>query len=186
MGTKGLSVVGSPRLSRHPDGAAEGVARIEASLAGPGPFGFGAQFQIFGLDGVVLPKRRKGKRTDGLWEHTCLEVFLKPEGGEHYFEFNFAPSTLWAAYALDGYREGMRPLHMGAPSMIASRLDDSFLLRAQFDWRGYENVRRWRVGLSAIIETESGARSFWALAHPPGEPDFHHPDCFALELPRAG
>jgi len=23
------------------------------------------------------------------------------------------------------------------------------------------------------------------LAHPPGKPDFHHPDCFALELPPA-
>ena len=27
--------------------------------------------------------------------------------------------------------------------------------------------------------------SYWALAHPPGKPDFHHPDCFALELPAA-
>jgi hypothetical protein len=23
------------------------------------------------------------------------------------------------------------------------------------------------------------------LAHPPGKPDFHHSDCFALELPAA-
>ena len=183
MGSKGLNVVGSPRLLRHPDGAPDGVARIEASLAGPGPNGFGAQFLISGLDGVVLPKRRKGERTDGLWEHTCVEVFLKPEGGERYFEFNFAPSTHWAAYELDGYREGLRPLHMGAPSMIASRMGDSFLLRAQFDWRGHEKVKRWRVGLSAIIETAGGERSFFALTHPPGEPDFHHPDCFALTLP---
>ena len=43
--------------------------------------------------------------------------------------------------------------------------------------------RDWRAGLSAIIEEADGTKSYWALAHPPGKPDFHHPDCFALELP---
>ena len=28
-----------------------------------------------------------------------------------------------------------------------------------------------------------GGISYWALAHPPGKPDFHHPDSFALTLP---
>lgn len=40
----------------------------------------------------------------------------------------------------------------------------------------------WRVGLSAVIEETDGTKSYWALRHPPGKPDFHHPDCFALEL----
>jgi hypothetical protein len=40
----------------------------------------------------------------------------------------------------------------------------------------------WRLGLSAIIEEASGRRSYWALAHPPGKPDFHHPDSFALRV----
>ena len=43
----------------------------------------------------------------------------------------------------------------------------------------------WRLGLSAVIEDTSGGKSYWALAHPPGKPDFHHADCFALELPPA-
>ena len=38
------------------------------------------------------------------------------------------------------------------------------------------------IGLSAVIEEEGGRKSYWALAHPPGPPDFHHPDCFTLEL----
>jgi hypothetical protein len=41
----------------------------------------------------------------------------------------------------------------------------------------------WHVGLSAVIEETNGRKSYWALCHPPGKPDFHHPDCFALELP---
>jgi hypothetical protein len=40
----------------------------------------------------------------------------------------------------------------------------------------------WRLGLSALIEETSGRKSYWALAHPPGKPDFHHADCFAHEF----
>jgi hypothetical protein len=41
----------------------------------------------------------------------------------------------------------------------------------------------WRVGVSAVVENADSSLSYWALRHPPGKPDFHHPDCFALELP---
>lgn len=40
-----------------------------------------------------------------------------------------------------------------------------------------------KFGLSAVVEETDGTKSYWALRHPPGVPDFHHPDCFALELP---
>ena len=43
----------------------------------------------------------------------------------------------------------------------------------------------WRLGLSAVVETGEGL-SYWALAHAPGRADFHHRDCFALELPATG
>jgi hypothetical protein len=43
----------------------------------------------------------------------------------------------------------------------------------------------WRLGLSAVIEEVGGDISHWALAHPPGKADFHHSDCFTLELPAA-
>jgi hypothetical protein len=38
-----------------------------------------------------------------------------------------------------------------------------------------------RLGLSALIEDSDGGKSFWALAHPPGAPDFHHADNFVDE-----
>jgi hypothetical protein len=41
---------------------------------------------------------------------------------------------------------------------------------------------RLRLGLTAVIEQANLAKSYWALAHPPGEPDFHHRDGFALTL----
>jgi hypothetical protein len=41
---------------------------------------------------------------------------------------------------------------------------------------------RLSVALSAVIEDNRGMLSYWALKHPPGKPDFHHRDGFALEI----
>ncbi len=40
-----------------------------------------------------------------------------------------------------------------------------------------------KLALSAVIEETDGTKSYWALAHPPGKPDFHHHTCFAATLP---
>jgi hypothetical protein len=40
----------------------------------------------------------------------------------------------------------------------------------------------WHVGLAAVVEETNGCLSYWALTHPPGKPDFHHRDSFALAL----
>jgi hypothetical protein len=34
-----------------------------------------------------------------------------------------------------------------------------------------------------VIEAADGGKSYWALAHPPGRPDFHHAAGFAAHLP---
>ena len=39
------------------------------------------------------------------------------------------------------------------------------------------------AAFSAVIEETDGTNSYWALAHPPGKPDFHHPSCFDATLP---
>jgi hypothetical protein len=44
---------------------------------------------------------------------------------------------------------------------------------------------RGPLGLSVIVEDIDGNRSFWALAHPPGAPDFHHAACFTAQVPPA-
>jgi len=42
-----------------------------------------------------------------------------------------------------------------------------------------------RIALSAVVEDADRRLSYWALAHPLANPDFHHPDAFALRLERA-
>lgn len=119
-------------------------------------------------------------RTDGLWKTTCFELFVKPEESDGYYEFNFSPSGAWAAYAFEGYRAGMRDLDIDPPEI--RRLDCRIVVTVDLS---PIPAGRWRVGLSAVIEERDGLKSYWALVHPSGKPDFHHDDCFALELPAA-
>ena len=132
----------------------------------------------------VSPQRR-----DGLWQRTCFEIFLRPPTGESYCEFNLSPSTEWSAYRLEGYRAGMHNLAVEADPEIMVEDDRRHLqLVASLDLAGVDLLEpdgAWRVGLSAVIVEKDGTKTYWALAHPPGVPDFHHPDCFALELPAA-
>ncbi len=39
------------------------------------------------------------------------------------------------------------------------------------------------IGLSAVIETADGQLSYWALAHPRAQPDFHHRAGWTAHLP---
>src|SRR5262249_58185312 len=43
-----------------------------------------------------------------------------------------------------------------------------------------------RIGLSAVIEADHGALSYWALRHIDGKPDFHDAEAFALSLEPPG
>jgi hypothetical protein len=134
---------------------------------------------------LALPPPQKPYRAEGLWRTTCFEMFLR-DGDEDasYHEFNFSPSSQWAAYGFQGYRDGREPLALDEPPIV--RYWDEpfgFLLLVSV---AIELPETARLGLSAIIEEKDGRLSYWALAHPPGKPDFHHPDCFALDLPLAG
>ena len=168
-----------------PPAARIGVtADIAREAAGP----LVARFVVRGDVAQVLvpsPMRSAG-RVDGLWKTTCFEAFVALAGGG-YLEFNFSPSGEWAAYRFDGYRAGQADLALPAPPRIeVMRGADTLGLTATLDTLGLPLPAdaAWLVGLSAVIEEADGTKSYWALAHPPeGPPDFHHPACFALELP---
>jgi hypothetical protein len=130
---------------------------------------------------VFVPPATSPVRTDGLWQTTCFELFVKPEGGEDYFEFNFSPSTAWAAYRFDGYRAGMADLSLGAP--VIEPVEGG--VRVAIDLGGLPGGD-WLIAITAVIEEADGTKSYWALRHPSEQPDFHHADSFALELREEG
>ena len=102
--------------------------------------------------------------------------------GPEYREFNFSPSGEWAVYDFRGYRNGGVLEHKLAPGIVVHKTMDRLELAAEIGQVLLPHGRPLRLGLSAIVEDAGGILSYWALRHPPGKPDFHHTDAFALQL----
>jgi hypothetical protein len=175
-------------LKPHPNTPCSAATHIEVDVARGGAT-LSLRYLLTGtIADLRMPPLAAPERVDGLWQQTCFEAFVRGPSDAAYHEFNFAPSTLWAAYRLRGYRSGMVDAGISAPR-IGIRSDGDWLeLEAELDLGplgGLPADAPWHLGLSAVIEEASGRKSYWALAHPPGEPDFHHEDCFALQLPPA-
>ena len=169
------------QLICHPDAPATAVEHVSVQLATTGtPGALWCEFHV-ASNTLLLPPSAKPERTDGLWTTTCFELFAKPAGGDAYFEFNFSPSFQWAAYSFEGYRSGMQEFAAENPEIWVTPGLPHFSLAVEA--MPLLPTVRMAIALSAVIEEIDGTKSYWALRHPPGKPDFHHPDCFALELP---
>ncbi len=138
------------------------------------------------LDRLHLPHPAPPRFSDELWKHTCFELFLALTGTRAYHEFNFSPSGAWAAYAFDRYRERRAFDAEGLDPRIAVRRSGERLqLDASIPLLRFTQTHARKalsIGVSAVIEHDDNTLSYWALRHPPGKPDFHHPDGFAAVL----
>jgi hypothetical protein len=168
-------------LTRHPQtpsdptnlrvifGRTEGLLRVTFRIRGD-------------TSEILLPDKAEMEFRDELWRHTCFEVFVMPREGPHYAEINLSPSTEWAAYRFDDYREGMRRASIDPARIVRTSSKNRFELSAAIllpEWAEYD----WRLNLTAVIEEKGGRKSYWALAHGEGPPDFHNADCFTAHLP---
>jgi hypothetical protein len=166
----------------HPRTPSEAIEGIHA-LVGVAPDN--TLTLLFALQGDLsclrIPDVRSSGRADGLWRHTCFEAFVMADKGPGYREFNLSPSGEWAAYDFRGYRDGGALESASAPTIVVRRMLNRLELEAQIDRDSILQGRSLRLGLSAVVEDTDGARSYWALQHPPGEPDFHHAESFTLQ-----
>jgi len=158
--------------------------RVDVVATRPQPTILALRYLVAGRTSELrLPPKAAPARADELWRRTCFEAFLRTPPDPAYAELNFSPSTEWAAYRFDRYREGMSLAREIAVARIDVQTTSQLLtLETELSVGGVPADAAWRLGLSAVIEEASGRISYWALAHPPGKPDFHHSDCFALEL----
>ncbi|HEY9219269.1 MAG TPA: DOMON-like domain-containing protein [Phenylobacterium sp.] len=174
-------------LRPHPDWPSPQVTAIAAQVRRGEGGRLDLSYRVSGrVSDLRLPPPAAPERTDELWRRTCFEAFVRCGEGGGYHEINLAPSGQWAAYRFDGYREGMAPAELAADPQIRTGAEDgAYELDASL---GLPDglTGPWRLNLSAVIETIDGQVSYWALAHPAGKADFHHPDCFALEIPEPG
>jgi hypothetical protein len=174
-------------LTAHPSTPNDAVRSLRVQLRAEEPGILVFQYSLDAdMSRVRVPLSGVGGRADGLWKHTCFETFVAPADAPGYHEFNFSPSLEWAIYRFSAYREGMSPAEIGrAPEISVRRGDDGLELQSAVrlgHLADLGDARHLRMAVAAVIEDESGRLSYWGLRHPPGKPDFHHPNGFALEV----
>jgi hypothetical protein len=177
-------------LTAHPSTLNDDVRSLAVQLRAEEPDILVFQYSLVAdMSRLRVPLYGGSGRADALWEHTCFEAFVAAGDAPGYHEFNFSPSLDWAIYRFSAYREGMSPAEIGRdPEISVRRGDDGLELKSTVrlgHLADLRDVRHLRIALAAVIEDDNGRLSYWGLRHPPGKPDFHHPNGFALEVARS-
>jgi hypothetical protein len=178
-------MTGTLQLKPHPAGPAGPVRSLTATVHRDRS-GLRLRYVLAAdLAQVQLPALQPPARADRLWEHTCFEAFVSVVATPGYREFNFSPSSCWAAWDFAAYRQGMAPAGADlAPAVTRETGDAQLVVTAQLPGELLPDAdRELRLALAAVIEDAAGQRSYWALHHPAAQPDFHAAGSFALALP---
>jgi len=174
------------QLAFHPQHPPLAVTRVEAKIIGRDASWLRLRWRVEGSQELVVPPFAGKGRADELWQTTCFEVFLKPDGEPAYVELNLSPSERWNAYDFAAYRWGMAERPFPREPECTLRVGSSFaIFDATIPATGLPDAD-CAMGLCAVIEEQGGVKSYWALAHPDAEPNFHAPACFAALLPAPG
>jgi hypothetical protein len=130
-----------------------------------------------------LPGPQAAGPADGLWRHTCCEIFVAAAAAPAYLECNFSPSGQWAVYRFAGYRQRDEslPSPTALPPIHFSHRPDGFDLRATVP-HALLPAGPLQLGLSVVIERAAGGKDYWALAHCGEQPDFHLRPSFTVTL----
>ena len=170
-------------LACHPQTPSQAIREIDVVVREAKSGSLMLTFCLVGdISGLSIPESRSPRRVDHLWRHTCFEAFVMEGEGPEYREFNFSPSGEWAVYAFRGYRNAVELENELSPVIVVHKTMDRLELGAEISQGLLPHGRPLRLGLSAIVEDVGGILSYWALRHPPGKPDFHHTDAFALQM----
>jgi len=162
-------------LQPHPTTPCPAVQRLHVALACT-PTQWQLRYTLEGAPHALRlpPPSPRPSPTDGLWRHTCFEAFVAAEGSPRYREFNFSPSGDWAAYAFSAPRQRDPSAPPAASPRIHCTLDapQRLCVDVLLPAAGLPTADLI-LGLSAVIEAADGTLSYWALAHPRAQPDFH-------------
>ena len=138
------------------------------------------------IDQILLSSKASSpSRTEDLWRATCFEFFLAVPDRPEYWEFNLSPSGDWNAYKMDAYRSvGFREeTAFTKLPFVLRKTDNKLSIDISVDLSSILPTNQpVQVGISAIIQTVDGSESYWALAHPGAQADFHLRESFILTM----
>lgn len=184
----GLSnLISKSCLIHHPDTADAATKALYIGVKAQYHQGYlTLRYEVQGnIGNLLIPELKQATKADELWQHTCFEAFIAVVEEAPYHEFNFSPSSQWAAYGFDDYRARNKWQAKQAPAIHFVRTDHTLVLTAvisEIDLPDNPHNQPYRLGLTAVLETKADALSYWALFHPSGKPNFHHRNGFTLSL----
>ena len=162
---------------------ASALRRLDVRVTRPAAELLQLEYELQGDLARVRLENHPDGPTDGLWRHTCMEVFVASAPAGAYLEFNLAPDGRWAAYRFSGYRAGMAALTGIRPPRIELRTrSERLLVSADVALPVDLATSGLHLGLTAVVENTDGKLEYWALRHLGPKPDFHHPDSFGFEI----
>ena len=137
------------------------------------------------LADVLLPAPLAAPaRRHRLWEGTCFEFFLAPKEAPPYWEFNLSPAGDWNVYRFTDYRQGQAAEKAFASlPFVVHRSPEALRLTLEVDLARIVPVDLpLEVAIAAVIQAPDGRLTYWALAHPGPQADFHRRDGFLIAI----
>jgi hypothetical protein len=138
------------------------------------------------VDKILLPERSAApQRKHELWSTTCFELFLARPVEPQYWEFNLSPSGDWNIYRMDAYRRvGFREETSIQRLQFEVRKESgNVLMNTNVDLSPFIAAgQKLELGICCVIQSIGQHESYWALAHPQSDPDFHLRDSFILQM----
>ena len=166
------------QLKPHPATPAPAVDDLSVEISRAGNI-IALRFCLAGQLSVLrIPNPGSPQRANGLWQHSCFEIFVRQPRGTAYDEYNFSPNRQWQRYHFSDYRLGESQPDTPPPQIAVLQQPDQLSLITSISVPDGP----LQVGLSAVLEAADGGLSYWALEHPGEKPDFHHSDAFALNI----
>ena len=169
-------------LLGHPAYTCASVSEVKVEVRRLAPSELNLVYRVHHeIDALLIPMTAHSSRTDELWKHTCAEVFIAAPKQKAYYEFNFSPSTQWAAYGFTDYRAGMQSIDCAAPLIEVTTTERDLRLEVRLSLpMPLANQALLEVGVTMVIEDTVGRCSYWAVSHEAPMPDFHCRDGFKL------
>ncbi|MDR1888088.1 MAG: DOMON-like domain-containing protein [Zoogloeaceae bacterium] len=176
-----FSAAFSTMLRAHPDFPAPEMEAIEVAATRDAA-GLYLDYDLRGnLSAFRFPAPEQNLTADQLWAHSCCEVFLATAETRAYREYNFSPNGQWAVFDFSDYRQRAASPALPAPEMRWQHAPNLLNLQLHLP-AALLPADPLQLALAVVLENVDARLAYYALQHPAGQPDFHHPDNFTLRL----